>query len=81
MNLSTRAQPGDLSLENIIIGMLRCRMSVVRKRERKEKVLAFGPILSTRTPVRGARMYNIKIDTEPSQDISDSDLSCSMFAL
>lgn len=58
-----------------------CGMSGARKKEKKEKVLTLGPILSTRTPVRGARMYSINIDTEPSQDMSDSDLSCNIYVL
>lgn len=51
------------------------------RKEKKEWILALGPILSTRTPVKGARMYSMNIDTEPSHEMSDSDLSCNKFAL
>lgn len=68
-------------LGDIIIGMRPCGMSGARKKERKEKGLTLGPILSTRMPVRGARMYSINIETEPSQDMSDSDLSCNIYVL
>lgn len=61
--------------------MLLCGIYGARKKGRKEKVLALGPILSTRTPVRGASVYSMNIDTEPSQDMSDSDLCCNIFAL
>lgn len=54
MIICTRQKLGDRSLEDIIIGTRPC--GGVRKEKRKEKVLALGPILSTRTPVRGARM-------------------------
>ena len=44
-------------------------------------LLALGPVLSTRTPANGARMYSMKMETEPSHEMSDSDLSCNMFVL
>lgn len=51
------------------------------REEKKKRVLALGPILSTRTPVKGARMYSMNMDIEPSHEMSDSDLSCKKLAL
>lgn len=81
MKFSIRVQPGDWNTEDMIIVMLPCGIYGARREGRKEKVLTRGPILSTRMPVRGASMYSMNIDTEPSQDMSDSDLCCNIFAL
>lgn len=46
-----------------------------------QTLLTLGPVLSTRTPANGARIYSMNIDTDPIHEMSDSDLSCITFAL